>query len=96
MTFSIIVPVYNAEKYLSDCIGCVRAQSDPDWELVLVDDGSSDSSAAVCDRAAAGSDRIRVIHQPNSRQLGDNTGGNGGNTGGNTGGGGLPGSGGEG
>ena len=69
MTFSIIVPVYNAEKYLSDCIGCVRAQSDPDWELVLVDDGSSDSSAAVCDRAAAGSDRIRVIHQPNSRQL---------------------------
>ena len=69
MTFSIIVPVYNAEQYLADCIGSVRAQSDPDWELVLVDDGSSDGSAAICDRAAAGSGNIRVIHQLNSRQL---------------------------
>ena len=69
MTFSIIVPVYNAEQYLADCIGSVRAQSDPDWELVLVDDGSSDGSAAICARAAAGSGNIRVIHQLNSRQL---------------------------
>lgn len=62
---SIIVPVYNAEKYLSHCLDSILAQDFTDYELILVDDGSTDSSGAVCDRYAAAHSQIRCLHQPN-------------------------------
>lgn len=62
---SIIVPVYNVEKYLDRCIESVLAQTHTDWEMILVDDGSTDSSGAICDRYAASDTRIKVIHTPN-------------------------------
>lgn len=63
---SIIVPVYNAEKYLYRCIDSVLSQSFTDFELILVDDGSKDCSAQICEDYAKKDHRIRVIHQPNS------------------------------
>lgn len=63
---SIIVPVYNAENYLNRCIDSILNQEYTDFELLLVDDGSSDSSGAICDTYAASDDRIRVIHKPNT------------------------------
>jgi glycosyltransferase involved in cell wall biosynthesis len=65
MTYSIIVPVYNAEKYLHRCIDSILAQSDSDYELILVDDGSQDSSGEICDTYAAADNRIKVFHQKN-------------------------------
>lgn len=62
---SIIVPVYNAEKYISQCIDSVLSQSDGNWELILVDDGSSDKSGEIIDRYAAEDKRITVLHQKN-------------------------------
>ena len=63
---SVVVPVYNAGKYIEDCINSVVAQTYADWELILVDDGSTDQSGAICDKAAEKDDRIRVIHQENA------------------------------
>ena len=63
--FSIIVPVYNVERYLGDCIESVLQQSFSDWELILVDDGSKDRSAELCDEYAQRDDRIKVIHKQN-------------------------------
>ncbi len=65
MLISIVVPVYNVGKYLAPSIESVLAQSFDDFELLLVDDGSTDGSAEVCDTYAAKSSKIRVIHQPN-------------------------------
>ena len=65
MRLSIVIPVYNSIKYLSDCVGSVLTQSFPDYEIVLVDDGSSDGSERLCDRLAAEHAFIRVLHQPN-------------------------------
>lgn len=65
MKFSIIVPVYNTEKYLKQCIESVIAQSYQDWELLLVDDGSLDRSPSICDEYAAIETRIKVIHKSN-------------------------------
>lgn len=62
---SIVIPVYNCEAYLEQCLRSVQAQHRRDWEVLLVNDGSIDGSAAICDRFAAADDRIRVIHQPN-------------------------------
>lgn len=62
---SVIVPVYRAEGFLRRCVESVQAQSFPDWELLLIDDGSPDQSGALCDEFAAGDDRIRVFHKPN-------------------------------
>lgn len=62
---SIIVPVYKVEKWLSDCIESIIAQTLSDWELLLVDDGSPDSSGAICDAYASRDTRIRVIHKIN-------------------------------
>lgn len=62
---SIIVPVYNTEKYLSRCIQSVLAQTYTNWELLLIDDGSTDSSGAICDKYAAEDKRIRVFHKEN-------------------------------
>lgn len=62
---SIIVPVYNAEKYLHQCIESILNQSCPDFELLLIDDGSKDSSAKICDEYARKDNRIRVFHKKN-------------------------------
>lgn len=63
--FSIIIPVYNIEKYISYCVNSVLAQSFDDYEIVLVDDGSSDNCFQICDEFAKKDKRIHVIHQEN-------------------------------
>lgn len=65
MKFSIIVPVYNVEKYLSECINSIIDQSYKDFEVVLVDDGSTDISGLICDQAAAKNEKFKVIHKKN-------------------------------
>ena len=62
---SVIVPVYNAEKLLARCIDSILAQTYPNMEVILVDDGSRDGSPAICDEFAARDRRVRVIHKPN-------------------------------
>lgn len=62
---SIIVPVYNVEKYLLRCIDSILAQTFENIEILLVDDGSTDSSGAMCDEYAQKDSRIRVIHKKN-------------------------------
>lgn len=62
---SIIVPVYNAECHLSRCIESILSQSNRDWELILINDGSTDNSASICDRYAVSDPRISVYHQAN-------------------------------
>lgn len=63
---SILVPVYNVEKYLTRCIDSILAQTYTDYEIVLVNDGSTDKSGAMCDAYGAEHDCIRVIHQANA------------------------------
>lgn len=65
MTVSIIVPVYNAEAFLPDCLDSILAQTFSDFELILVDDGSSDRSPKICDDYAARDSHVRVLHTPN-------------------------------
>lgn len=65
MMFSVIIPVYNAEKYLRPCLDSVLNQSDPDWECICVDDGSSDLSGQILDEYAGRDSRFKVIHQSN-------------------------------
>lgn len=62
---SIIVPVYNAEQHLHSCIDSILAQSYADFELMLVDDGSTDNSGAICDEYASRDTRVRVFHKVN-------------------------------
>ncbi|HEM4412964.1 TPA: glycosyltransferase family 2 protein [Streptococcus suis] len=62
---SIIVPVYNVENYLDECIQTVLAQTYSNWELLLINDGSTDSSGTICDDYAKGDERIRVVHKNN-------------------------------
>lgn len=62
---SIIVPVYNAEKYLPYCIDSILAQSYQTLEIILVDDGATDKSPQICDSYAALDSRVHVIHQEN-------------------------------
>ncbi len=64
--FSTIMPVYNHADYLAEAVASVRAQTRDDWELILVDDGSTDGSADQMDALSAEDDRIRVIHQANA------------------------------
>lgn len=63
---SIIVPVYNAEKYLGRCVESIINQSYNNFELILIDDGSTDRSALICDEFAKKDDRIKVYHIENS------------------------------
>ena len=65
MLFSVIVPIYNIEKYLPRCIESVLAQTFSDFELILVDDGSPDNCPAICDEYAKKDERIKVIHKAN-------------------------------
>lgn len=65
MMFSIIVPVYNAERYLAQCVESVLSQTLKNFEVILVDDGSSDDSAKICDDFAKQDSRVVVIHKQN-------------------------------
>lgn len=65
MLISIICPVYNAEAYLNKCIDSIISQTYINWELILVDDGSSDNSGDICESYANSDTRIRVIHKKN-------------------------------
>ena len=65
-TISVIIPVYNVEKYLRRCLDSIIAQTFSDWECILIDDGSPDGSGAICDEYAAKDTRFRVIHQANA------------------------------
>lgn len=62
---SVIIPVYNVEKHLENCIKSILSQSYTDIEVILVDDGSKDGSGAICDRFASEDSRVRVIHKEN-------------------------------
>ena len=65
MLFSVCIPVYNTSKYLDECIESVLAQTEKDYEIVLVDDGSTDDSGRKCDQYAQKYSFIRVVHKDN-------------------------------
>ncbi len=62
---SIVIPIYNVEKYLEDCVNSVISQTYRDLQIILVDDGSTDSSGDICDVFAEKDERIQVIHKKN-------------------------------
>lgn len=72
---AVVIPVYNAKRYLRQCIESVLNQTFQDFCLVLVDDGSTDGSGQICDTYAAKDRRIKVIHQPNKGSVLAQTGG---------------------
>ena len=63
---SIIMPAYNAEKYISETIKSILNQTCKDWELIIVDDGSTDATGLISDKYAASDARIKVLHQTNA------------------------------
>lgn len=63
---SVIIPVFNNENYLEQCVDSVLSQSMKDLEILLIDDGSTDASGAICDRYASLDSRIKVIHKSNT------------------------------
>lgn len=65
MTISVIIPVYNTEAYIPACIDSILSQSFSDFEVLLIDDGSTDGSGAICDEYAKIDSRIRVFHKEN-------------------------------
>lgn len=65
MFFSIIVPVYNVEKYLKECLESIRNQTYKDFEVIIVDDGSTDNSPQICDEYQSEDNRFKVIHKSN-------------------------------
>lgn len=65
MLFSLIIPVYNAEKYLAKCLDSVKNQTYGDLEIILVNDGSTDRSGLICDEYCRNDDRFIVIHKEN-------------------------------
>ena len=66
MKYSIIMPAYNAEKYIKEAVDSVRNQSYGNWELIIVDDGSSDRTGALADGFAKADERIKAVHQKHS------------------------------
>ena len=60
---SIIIPIYNVERYLHQCIDSILAQTFTDYELLLIDDGSTDGCPAICDEYTEKDNRIRVFHK---------------------------------
>lgn len=65
-TISVVIPVYNVEKYLSECLDSVINQTYKNLQIILVDDGSTDSSGKICDEYAEKDARITVVHQSNA------------------------------
>lgn len=65
MKISVIVPIYNVESYLRNCLDSIRSQTHRALEVILVDDGSPDGCAAICEEYAAADKRFKVIHKPN-------------------------------
>ena len=65
MKISIIIPVYNVQKYLPECLDSLLEQTYTEWEALLVDDGSTDGSGAICEKYALRDSRFRVIHKNN-------------------------------
>ena len=63
--FSVVIPVYNVERYLDQCVKSVLSQSFENYEIILVDDGSTDSSGKMCDGYANEDNRIKVVHKQN-------------------------------
>ena len=63
--FSLIIPVYNVEKFLNKCLDSICKQSYSNWEAIIVDDGSTDSSALICDEWANKDNRFKVYHKEN-------------------------------
>ena len=63
--FSVVIPVYNTASFLRACVGSVQNQTDANLEIILVDDGSTDSSGKICDDLAREDNRIQVFHQEN-------------------------------
>lgn len=68
MKFSVILPIYNVEVYLKECVESILQQTFTDYELILVDDGSKDDSPIICDEYAKNDNRIKVVHQQNAGQ----------------------------
>ena len=62
---SVIVPVYNEEKYLKQCVDSLLAQSYRDLEIIIIDDGSTDGSSEICDEYEKRDSRVRVFHKEN-------------------------------
>lgn len=65
MLVSIIIPIYNAESFLDQCLRSIQKQSYPNLEVILVNDGSTDRSKSICDQYVQMDQRFRVIHKPN-------------------------------
>lgn len=63
---SIIIPLYNAQKYINECIQSILTQTFENWELILVDDGSTDDTLSICRSFEKKDCRIKVIHQENA------------------------------
>lgn len=64
---SIVLPVYNVNDYLNECIKSILRQSNKNFELIVVDDGFTDGSQILCDRYSESDSRIKVIHQKKCR-----------------------------
>lgn len=62
---SIIVPVYNVERYLGECLDSIKSQTFTNWECILVDDGSPDKSIDICEKYSAGDSRFKVVRRSN-------------------------------
>lgn len=62
---SVVVPVYNCDKYINKCLESISGQTFKDLEIILVDDGSTDASGELCDAFAKKDDRVKVYHKPN-------------------------------
>lgn len=69
MLFSVFVPIYNTEKYLLECLNSIANQTFDDYEVILVDDGSTDSSGKICDDFCATHDKFKVFHKQNEGAL---------------------------
>ena len=65
MKISVIIPVYNSQDYLRECVRSITSQTYRDLEVLLVDDGSTDGSGDLCDALAAEDQRVVAIHKPN-------------------------------
>ena len=68
---SVIVPVYKVEKYLPRCLESIAAQTYPNLDIILVDDGSPDACGGMCDRFAQEHANVRVLHQANQGETVD-------------------------